>query len=88
MTHLVGAGDFAAAGEFFSLHEDSLYESGDGPRVAEWYASLPPEAWGRRGWHLLRSSWGRAFTGDVRGADVAVAAAARPSRPVARPPPR
>ena len=71
MTHLVGAGDFAAAGEFFSLHEDSLYASGDGPRVAAWYTSLPTEAWGRRGWHLLRASWGRAFTGDVRGADVA-----------------
>ena len=72
MHHLVGAGDFAAAGEFFSLHEDFLYASGEGPRAAAWYTSLPPEAWGQRGWHLLRASWGRAFTGDVRGAEVAV----------------
>lgn len=72
MHHLVGAGDFTAAGEFFSLHEDSLYAAGDAPRAAAWYTSLPPEAWGRRGWHLLRAAWGRAFTGDVRGAEVTV----------------
>ena len=71
MHHLVGAGDFTAAGEFFSLHEDVLYATGEGPRAAAWYTSLPPEAWGRRGWHLLRAAWGRAFTGDVRGAEVA-----------------
>lgn len=72
MNHLIEAGDFAAAGEFFSLHEHALYASGDGPRAAAWYTSLPPEVWGQRGWHLLRASWGRAFTGDVRGAEVAV----------------
>lgn len=70
MNHLVAAGDFAAAGEFLSLHEDALYESGEVDRAAAWYVSLPPEAWGRRGWHLLRTCWGRAFTGDVRGAEV------------------
>lgn len=72
MHHLVGAGDFRAAGAFFSLHEDSLYATGDAPYAAAWYTSLPPEAWGRRGWHLLRASWGRAFTGDVRGAEVTI----------------
>ena len=70
MNHLVAAGDFAAAGTFLSLHEDALYESGEVDRAAAWYVSLPAEAWGRRGWHLLRTGWGEAFTGDVRGAEV------------------
>lgn len=72
MNHLLASGDFAAAGEYLRQHEDALYESGDAEAAAGWYASLPAEVWDRRGWHLLRAAWGRAFTGQVRAAEVAV----------------
>lgn len=70
MEHLVSAGDFDTAGDYLKAHEDTLYESGDATRAASWYSVLPAETWGRRGWHLLRSAWGRAISGDVRGAEV------------------
>lgn len=72
MRHLVAAGDFEEAGRFLAQFENALYESGQFERAASWYATLPREAWGEQGWNLVRAGWGRALTGDVRGAEVAV----------------
>jgi LuxR family maltose regulon positive regulatory protein len=72
MRHLLAAGDFEAASRYLILFENSLYESGQVLRAVTWYQTLPPEAWGEHGWNLVRAGWGRALTGDVRGAEVAV----------------
>lgn len=73
MKHLIAAGQFEQASQLLSNFEDSLFESGDVARAVEWYDSLPPQAWGQQGWHLLRVVWGRAISGDVRGGEVALA---------------
>lgn len=71
MQHLLAAGDFAEAVTFLGLHESALYETGEASQAASWYRELPAEAWGQRGWHLVRLAWSRALTGDVIGSEVA-----------------
>lgn len=71
MQHLLAAGDFAQAAAFLAVHESSLYESGEASQAASWYGELPADAWGQRGWHLVRMAWSRALTGDVIGSEVA-----------------
>jgi LuxR family maltose regulon positive regulatory protein len=73
MMHLIAAGQFEEASLLLSSFEDALFETGDVARAVEWYDSLPPQAWGQQGWHLLRVVWGRAISGDVRGGEVALA---------------
>jgi LuxR family transcriptional regulator, maltose regulon positive regulatory protein len=71
MTHLVSAGRTAAAGEFLRSKEGDLLASGQADQALTWYAQLADEDPGQRPIQLLRIGWGRALSGDVRGAQVA-----------------
>ena len=73
MRHLLAAGRLDRASELLRTHEISLFESGRADRLSLWYASLPPDAWGQVGWHLLRVAWGHALGALPSSADLVLA---------------
>lgn len=73
MRHLLATGRLDEAGAYLRDHENALFEEGKADRAAAWYASLPPEAWGQQGWHLVRIGWGMVLGADPQDAEAVLA---------------
>ncbi len=73
MHHLVSGGQFQEAGRYLSTVENAFFEEGRSDEAAAWYASLPPESWGQRGWHLVRVAWGQALASEMPAARTTLA---------------
>ena len=73
MRHLLAAGRMEQAVDALKGNEDGLFERGKASRVAQWYASLPPDAWGQLGSHLIRVGWAQAMSLDSSAATATLA---------------
>ncbi len=72
MAHYIAAGRYRDAVDLLDRHQDGLLATGSADTVLRWYTEIA-EGHDHRVECLLRAAWGRLLSGDVVGADAAMA---------------